>query len=491
MRYAVVSDLHGNRQAWKAVLTDIQSLGADRILCLGDLVGYGPAPAQVLESAYQHVQHFVLGNHDAVVAGKLDASTFNDDARRIIDWTGSQLDPRAAQFLGGLPLVMRGSGFRCAHAELKTPQRYRYILDADDTSLAWDACEEPLVFIGHSHLPALFVIGASGVGHKLEPQDFQVEPGKRYIVNGGSVGQPRDSDPRAGYCLFDSDTGDVFFRRVPFDVDAYRDDLRAAALPEKSSWFLGVADETALRPIREALDFSPPARSDSRLKRNVAVAELESVSRAARRWRLAACIFLLLFLCAGLAVARRRSGELTVLPALADGVRPPPPVEQPLLGAPRLAGAVNADNRLTEWTVVLEDSREQSVETLRMDGASSAPEEGLVGFRLFSRRLGQVFIMSSPVQGLAGTRFTAKAQFRRLAMEGGYLEVAIVEETGPGRWRVLEARQPKGLLEQEGWVRTSVTMPAGLPHAATLRFAVRGEFKGEILVRQNEFFRRE
>ncbi len=128
MRYAIISDVHANLQAWDAVFTDIRSNDIDQIICLGDIVGYGPSPAQVLEQAYAHVHHFVLGNHDAVLAERLGADCFNERARALIEWTRRRLDARASRFLGQLPYVLEGKSFRCAHASPAAPAQFGYVL---------------------------------------------------------------------------------------------------------------------------------------------------------------------------------------------------------------------------------------------------------------------------------------------------------------------------------------------------------------------------
>ena len=145
MRYAIVSDLHANLPAWTAVLLDLRSLDADRIICLGDLVGYGPQPAEVLRSVYAEVNHVVLGNHDAVVCGKLDGSLFNETARQIILWTRDRLNAQALRFLRSLPLSLRGGGFRCAHGDLADPAAFRYVIDPADAAPSWSAVEDRLL----------------------------------------------------------------------------------------------------------------------------------------------------------------------------------------------------------------------------------------------------------------------------------------------------------------------------------------------------------
>jgi diadenosine tetraphosphatase ApaH/serine/threonine PP2A family protein phosphatase len=263
MRYAIISDIHANRQALKAVLTDARGIGVDRIIALGDLVGYGPCPAAALETVHGTVHNFVLGNHDAVCSGQLSAEYFNDAARQVIEWTRGVVDRKAAAFFQALPLVLAGDGCRFTHGNFTDPGRFGYIFDAEEALANFQATSEQLLFAGHSHLPGLFVVGESGRPHWLAPQDFMVEEGKRYIVNVGSVGQPRDRDIRASYCIFEPRKGVVRFRKVPFDLDAYREDVKRAGIAATASYFLALEAGQPARPLREIVDFRPVSAADS------------------------------------------------------------------------------------------------------------------------------------------------------------------------------------------------------------------------------------
>lgn len=303
MRYAIISDLHANRQAFRAVLADIESAGVDEIICLGDIVGYGPSPAEVLALAYSRVHHFVLGNHDAVIARALDAGCFNDSARTAIEWTAKQLDAKARGFFAGLPLVLDGGTFRCVHGEFTDPPAFNYLIEEVDALASWaSAPQARILFAGHTHVPGLFVVGGSGQPHVIPPQDFTLEDGKRYIVNTGSVGQPRDGDARASWVLFDAATGAVFFRKTPFDIEGYRADLTAAGLPQGAG-FLSVAEKRRLPPLREQLDFRPPRRKAEEPKPEYRVEKLEAALRNAHRnaarWRRLGLLALLLLALAG------------------------------------------------------------------------------------------------------------------------------------------------------------------------------------------------
>lgn len=235
MRFALVSDIHANLQAWNAVLEDIRALGIEQIINLGDVVGYGPAPSEVLESVQKHCQLTVLGNHDAVCAQRMRPSAFNDQARAAIEWTQQQLNEQACDFLKGLPEMARpeDNSFLATHAEVIAPLDFGYILTAEEAAKNFAACDDSIIFIGHTHRPGVFLLNESGEVTLHEPGAFNCDPDLRYIINPGSVGDPRSEDIVASYCLFDSETRDVEFRRVQFDIDAYR---RAIASSGLKTW---------------------------------------------------------------------------------------------------------------------------------------------------------------------------------------------------------------------------------------------------------------
>jgi len=492
VRYAIVSDIHANRPAWEAVLIDLRAQGVDEIICLGDVVGYGPSPAEVLESLYANVHHFVLGNHDAALCGVIDAAAFNDGARRLLDWTQGQLDAKARAFLHRLPLVIKGAGFRCAHAELARPGRFGYIIDPDDALPSWAACNEQLLFVGHTHDPAIFVVGGSGRPHRLDPCDFSLEEGKRYIVNVGAVGQPRDDDPRAGYAIVDDQVGNVLFRRVPFDIEGYRRDVTRAGIGIAGSYFLSVADAMRSPPIREALDFHP--NDAIRAQHDVPVKTLQQAVGAARRWRRlgVSAVTALLLVVTGLtlaAVVLRPKGR--VYEARVDCIEALPSPGRELLAEPAARGAVSAENRLRLWSVSVSDAGRQHVFVREL----AAEERGgacSCAFRVESRTLAPVVLASPRIRAAAGTRFTARAQFDLSALTDGYVEMAIVEVLGDRTERLLANRQPKASPQASGWLRpNSVTMAEGLPRDTQVRYLIRGEFTGEVQVRGGSFFRRE
>lgn len=212
-------------------MEDIRYHEADVLVCLGDVVGYGPKPLEVLHAIRSVTPNFVIGNHDAAAAGLLDASYFNDQARAVIQWTQSRLDQEAIQFFARTPLTMETESLCFVYAERVEPARFGYI---DDAAEAWQNLmsfpNHRFIFVGHTHHPTAF-IEQGGQVHVAEDEDFTLAPGQRALVNVGSVGEPRNPDDlRARYVLFDADVGAVFFRAVEFDVEAYRADLVESGL---------------------------------------------------------------------------------------------------------------------------------------------------------------------------------------------------------------------------------------------------------------------
>lgn len=278
MRYALISDIHSNLQAWKKVLEDIHANSVDKIICLGDVIGYGPNPAEIMRGLRNHVDAFVLGNHDAVVCGKLDISLFNDDARKLLEWTRKQLSEDDLKFMGFFPLTLIGDGFMCAHGTFVDPANFDYIGTAEEALPSWKAVESNLLFVGHTHEPALFVLGSSGVPRTVEVQDFVVDANRRYLVNIGSVGQPRGGDCRSSYCIYDTETKSVYWRRVAFDVEAYRKALKATGLTLDASYYMLPESKTDTgTPSKRRIVFTPPQSPDKAAHDVIAVQDLKSL----------------------------------------------------------------------------------------------------------------------------------------------------------------------------------------------------------------------
>lgn len=239
MRYAVLSDIHGNLEALGAVLADLAS-EADGVLCLGDVVGYGADPVACLEAVATRAQAITAGNHEHGVTGLLDLRWFNPYARAAAEWTHGRLDDDHRQYVGSLPLVAEVEGAMLVHASPRNPEAWDYLLSPEDGYEAFAAFATRLCFVGHSHQPGAWSLGSSGPAYAPGSVDLVLAAGRRYIVNVGSVGQPRDRDPRAAYALWDVERSRVTIRRVAYDVACAQRKIVDAGLPRFLSDRLGV-----------------------------------------------------------------------------------------------------------------------------------------------------------------------------------------------------------------------------------------------------------
>jgi predicted phosphodiesterase len=235
MRYLVMSDLHANREALRAVLEDASRPGFDGVLLLGDVVGYGADPGAVID-ALRPLPGLtaVRGNHDRVAAGLDAADDFNPPARAAARWTRDALSPEDAGFLRGLPRGPRAFAPRRLLSHGSPLDEDEYLLDAAQARRCFEGAAFDLCFFGHTHLPGMFVEAAGAVSWVAPGRDDGAEallPGRRYLVNPGSVGQPRDRDPRAAYVLYDDAAARVLFRRVPYAFDETRRRILEAGLP--------------------------------------------------------------------------------------------------------------------------------------------------------------------------------------------------------------------------------------------------------------------
>jgi diadenosine tetraphosphatase ApaH/serine/threonine PP2A family protein phosphatase len=232
VRYAILSDIHGNLEALRAVLADCAT-DADAVLCLGDTVGYGADPLPCIELVAERAEAVVGGNHEHAVAGRLDLRWFNRHARAAAEWTRERLDDDHRAYLGALPLVREVADATLVHASPAQPEEWDYLVTAEDGFAAFAHFATRWCFVGHSHVPGAWSLGSAGPEHHPGVAELTMERGRRYIVNVGSVGQPRDQDPRASYAIFDSDQRVVSFHRVAYDCEKASAKIRAAGLPEQ------------------------------------------------------------------------------------------------------------------------------------------------------------------------------------------------------------------------------------------------------------------
>ncbi len=214
------------------MLADLARLGAERLICLGDLVGYGADPGPVVDTLAGRDAVVVAGNHDHASVGLMDLAWFNPYARRAAEWTAERLSASQARYLTGLPLMLEHAGAMLVHASPRSPAEWSYIVSAEDGAEALPSIGTRLCFIGHSHLPAVWIERPSGrLVFQRGAGRVALEPGDRYLINVGSVGQPRDGQPQAAYAVWDLEARAVEIRRLPYDYEETRRRIYAAGLP--------------------------------------------------------------------------------------------------------------------------------------------------------------------------------------------------------------------------------------------------------------------
>lgn len=483
MRYAIVSDIHANFTAWRTVLADIADIRADQIICLGDVVGYGPQPVAVLESVYRTVHVTLMGNHDAAVCGRLDPGLFQPHARAAVLRHRAQLSAAGIAWLERLPLVLTAPEFRCAHGDFSNPPAFYYILDEQDACPSWQATREPLLFAGHTHLPGIHVSGPSGRAHFLEPRDFTLEPGKRYIVNPGSVGYPRTGPFRSSYCLYDDQAGTVVFRQLPFDDEAYRAALREAGL-EGAPWLERLALRRHRPAVRARLSFANPVTASQ--SGRLSACRRGAAARAARRLAFG----LLVFGAAGTGglLAFRAGHSAAEAPPMMPDFELPVRAAEPLMFSgenllPPLPESIAPDRRLDGWRYALEERGRQTLALGLRDG----------GLTLVVRHDGtRRFQLESPLIDLAGTRITAvrlAARVRKPGPFAGSATVQLVTYTRlphdllqRGRTEQYELRTARRRLAPPGAERNvRIRLGRAVTH---VRFRVEATFDGVLEIEQ-------
>ena len=230
MRYIILSDIHGNLEALTAVLERAEELKPDGYICLGDIVGYGASPEEVVERVRRLNPVAVLGNHDSAVLNEREAFTFNRQARDGVSWTRAHISEESRQYLESLPLIRRLDSVFCVHASPSKPEEWTYLLSAAAAVEHFAAFDEQVCLIGHSHCPLIVKMTEYGPSELKGPTEW-LAPDGRYIINVGSVGQPRDGDPRAAFGLLDLNDGVVTLLRARYDTAAARRRIISAGLP--------------------------------------------------------------------------------------------------------------------------------------------------------------------------------------------------------------------------------------------------------------------
>jgi diadenosine tetraphosphatase ApaH/serine/threonine PP2A family protein phosphatase len=232
----IFADIHANRQAFQACLDRARAKGVERIVCLGDVVGYGGDPEWAVDTVMGLVEGgatALRGNHDQAVGTATES--MNAEAQAAIDWTRTRLNQAQRRFLADLPLIREEEDRLYVHSEASQPARWRYVQSASDAARSMIATSAQITFCGHIHQPQLYSMSVTAKMTSFVPisnVSVGLLKGRQWLAVAGSVGQPRDGDPAASFVTFDTETREVTYCRVPYDVEAAAERIREAGLPD-------------------------------------------------------------------------------------------------------------------------------------------------------------------------------------------------------------------------------------------------------------------
>jgi len=231
MKYAIIADIHGNLDALEVVLEDIRNQNATHVVCLGDVVGYNARPRECLKIIRDMNIPCVKGNHDEYCSSEDALDGFNPHAADAVLWTRQQLSDDDRQWLRDLKYSRMAANFTMVHATLDVPERWGYVFDKLAAAASFPYQNTQLCFFGHTHVPVAFMRDTAVRGGTYSK--FRIDPAKKYFINVGAVGQPRDNNPKAAYVIYDMDAQTIELRRLDYDIAAAQQKILEAGLPER------------------------------------------------------------------------------------------------------------------------------------------------------------------------------------------------------------------------------------------------------------------
>ena len=229
--FAVLGDIHANLDALNVVLDDCRSQGVTDFLCTGDVVGYNACPHECMDIIRAIGCPVVVGNHDFYVSSRQNLDDFNPAAAAVVQWTRKQLSVDELYWLRNLPFTHTQMGVTLVHSTMDNPENFGYVFDNLQAEANFLNQKTPVCFHGHTHCPMIYEKSMNGV-FRIDAQDFKLPIGRKYFINVGSVGQPRDGDPRACYCIYEPSKHLLEYRRLEYDVAAAQARIREAGLPD-------------------------------------------------------------------------------------------------------------------------------------------------------------------------------------------------------------------------------------------------------------------
>jgi diadenosine tetraphosphatase ApaH/serine/threonine PP2A family protein phosphatase len=233
MRLAFISDIHANLEALEAVLADIDGRDVDDIYCLGDVVGYGANPNECADIISRRCKSVLLGNHDAVATGLLTTQHFNVHARIAIEWTAETLTPENKKFLAAQPLVKTTDTLTMVHATPYQPGMWYYITSLEEAYFNFQSFDTNICLVGHTHIPMIIALDDEEIYvHQEKNIVFKDRENLRLLINIGSVGQPRDRNPKCSYGILDTEEGRISLYRVPYDIAKTQSKMKKIKMPD-------------------------------------------------------------------------------------------------------------------------------------------------------------------------------------------------------------------------------------------------------------------
>lgn len=230
MRYGIFSDIHSNLEALGVVLEAYAKENIDKYICLGDIVGYAVDYAVCIQKVKELGAIVIAGNHDWAAVELVSLEYFNPVAKEAIAWTKDKLSAEDKDFLAPLELVKEIDDFQIVHGTLDKPQDFNYMTDSYIATKTFDLMRKNICFIGHTHIPGVFIENDEYVTYSSRP-DYKLDDNKKYIINVGSVGQPRDGNPDSSYCIFDTDINEIQIKRISYDIPKTQNKIIKAGLP--------------------------------------------------------------------------------------------------------------------------------------------------------------------------------------------------------------------------------------------------------------------
>jgi putative phosphoesterase len=241
MRYAIFSDIHSNLEAFEEAIKFYRKEKIDRYIFLGDIAGYGANPKEVIALLKGINPVSIAGNHDWALADRLSVENFNEYAEDTLIWTRKIITKKETEYINAFPLTHEESNFFCVHGTLNEPQKFNYLLGINDARLNFTLLKKQILFVGHSHKAQIYHANSDGIF--FYPQtEVRIKPDERYIINVGSIGQPRDRDRRLSFCVYDTDEEVARIIRLDYNITKASEKIIKAGLPAmlSSRLFIGL-----------------------------------------------------------------------------------------------------------------------------------------------------------------------------------------------------------------------------------------------------------